>query len=172
MQHDPWQLEIERSRTSRRWAALGFVALFVAVLGAFYLFVEHYYGDDGVRVVGIVAGVLFLIILIIAIGYAVNAIAAGMNMRHHDNILRGLVAFQREDDRGEVARTVASGITGVLRSSNQLDSRLLTTANQIARQQTRYMLEAQQREEAARQVETERSWYEAPAASAFEDDWQ
>ena len=102
---------------SRRWATLGILVVVIGLLVALWWFVQSYYGDDGVRVVGIVAGIGLVFVAIIGLGFGVMAIATGLAQRHHDNVLRGLVDFQREDDRGEVARTVANGVAGVLKSA-------------------------------------------------------
>lgn len=155
--------DIEASLTSRRWATLGLALLAVLVAVLLWLFIDSYYGADGVRLVGIVLGIAILLVTIIGIGAGVMFVASSMAMRHHDNVLGGLVAFQREDDRGEVARTVASGVAGVLRSGNQLDSRVLTTANRLAMGQTQALLTAHRQDERQQQTQAEQDWYYVPA---------
>lgn len=155
--------DIEAARTSRRWATLGLSVLCVIVLVLIWLFVDSYYGADGVRLVGIILGIALLIAAIIGIGVGVMFVASGMTMRHHDNVLGGIVAFQREDDRGEVARTVASGVAGVLRSGNQLDRTVLTMAGRMAQGQTQAMLTAQRQDDRQQLAQAEQDWYQVPA---------
>ena len=165
--------DIEASLTSRRWATLGLALLAVLVAVLTWFFIDSYYGADGVRLVGIVLGLAVVIMLIVGLGVGVMFVASGMTMRHHDNVLSGLVAFQREDDRGEVARTVASGVAGVLRSGNQLDSRVLTTANRLAQGQTQALLTAHRQDERQQQTQAEQDWYHVPAQfdDASASDW-
>ena len=163
---------IKYAEASKRWALLGILVVAIGMLALLWWFVESYYGHDGVRVVGIVIGVLLLVLFVIGVGALVQFIATSLAQRHHDNVLRGLVAFQREDDRGEVARTVASGVAGVLRSGNQLDSRVLTLAGRLGQQQAQAMVRGQiadQQRLGQQQAEQQaQSWYDVPAQ--FEDD--
>jgi hypothetical protein len=165
--YDP-RVDMRRSDASVRWATLGLCMLGIIVMGLVWLFVETYYGADGVRVVGVVVGIGILVLMIIGVGYGVNAIATGLATRHHENILRGLVAFQREDDRGEVARTVANGVAGVLRSGNQLDRTTLQVAGRLAQQQTQALIAAQRRDDKQQATDAEVGWWNVPAT--FEDD--
>lgn len=118
-----------------RWAH---VALVLAVLGGLALVVwgiDHYFGVDGVRLSAVVAGIALIILFIVGLGVSVMFVASRMAMDHHDNVLRGLVAFQNADDRGEVARTVANGISGAMRSGNSLDRAVLQLAGRMAQGQ-------------------------------------
>lgn len=58
-------------------------------------------------------------------------------------MLNGLIQFQRADDYGEVARSVAAGMSGAIRSGNQVDARVLQIANQIAQHQQRQLTDSQ-----------------------------
>ena len=51
-----------------------------------------------------------MILFIVGLGFGVMWAASRLAMRHHDNVLQGIVDFQNADDRGEVARTVGSCI--------------------------------------------------------------
>ena len=73
-----------------------------------------------------------IVILVYALSVATAAIYGRMAMNHHDNVLSGLIAFQRADDYGEVARQVASGMSGAIRTGNQVDARVLQVANQLS----------------------------------------
>ena len=72
-----------------------------------------------------------------------SAVFGRQAMQHHDNVLNGLIQFQRADDYGEVARSVANGMSGVMRSGNSLDARVLQIANQIAKQQQTQLTDSQ-----------------------------
>jgi hypothetical protein len=161
-QYDP-EMHIEAARTQRRWVTLFLTVLVMGGLYAIYLFVRSYYGDDGVRVAGIVVGLFLVIGIIIGLGVGVMFIATAMTQRHHDNVLTGLVRFQAADDRGEVARTVAGGVAGVLKSGNQLDRTMLTMANRMAQGQLSAYQQAQRGQIAQQSAETQRSWYDVPA---------
>lgn len=140
------QHEINALRTSQRWATLLIVIVITAGVTALVWAVDRYFGGDGVRILLIAAGVAAVITTIYALSIATAAIYGRMAMRHHDNVLSGLIAFQRADDYGEVARQVAGGITNVMRSGNAVDSRVLTLANQIAQQQHRQLIDSQRQQ--------------------------
>ena len=169
--YDP-QEGIRYAEASKRWASLAILVVVIGLLVLLWWFVDSYFGADGVRVVAIVIGIALLVLFVIGVGYGVQAISTSLSQRHHDNVLRGLVAFQREDDRGEVARTVASGVAGVLRSGNQVDARVLTLAGRLGQQQAQAMVRGQiadQQRLAQQQTEQQaQSWYDVPAQ--FEDD--
>lgn len=160
---------IAYAQASRRWATLGILALIVGLLVAVWWFVQSYYGDDGVRITGIVLGLGIVIVAIIGLGVGVMAIATAMAQRHHDNVLSGLVDFQREDDRGEVARTVANGVAGVLKSGNQLDRTVLTMAGRMGQAQAQAIVRGQITDQQRQAQDAQASWYELPSAQ-FEDD--
>jgi Na+-transporting methylmalonyl-CoA/oxaloacetate decarboxylase gamma subunit len=167
MTDDRYRIEIEGLRTSNRWATLGIIFLLIAAAGALVWAVDRYFGADGVRVTFIGVGILLIILAIYAMAIGLSAVFGRQAIAHHNNILRGLIDFQRADDYGEVARQVAGGITGVIRSGNTLDSRVLTTANQLARQQTSAILAANQRQHTA---DIDANWYSIPAAATFDED--
>jgi hypothetical protein len=148
MKHDDSNLqhEINALRTSQRWATLLIVIVIVAGLTALVGAVDRYFGGDGVRILLIAAGVAAVIGVIYALSIVTAAIYGRMAMQHHDNVLSGLIAFQRADDYGEVARQVAGGITNVMRSGTNLDARVLTVANQIAQQQHRQLIDSQRQQ--------------------------
>lgn len=159
--------EMRVAEASKRWAILWIYLAVIGTLGLLWWFVQSYYGDDGVRVLGLVLGVLALVLIVIAVGWLVQATATGMAVRHHNNILTGLVRFQQADDRGEVARTVAAAYGGVLRSGNQVDAQVLRLAGQFGRQQAQALTQAQgaqQRQQAQLEAsEQERGWWSVPA---------
>jgi hypothetical protein len=95
----------------------------------------------GVAVFAIVAAIYLM-----AIG--VSAVFGRQAMAHHNNVLRGIIDFQRADDYGEVARSVATGISGAVRSGATLDARVLQVANQIARQQQAQIADSQRQQPA------------------------
>lgn len=128
------QHEINALRTSQRWATLGILVVVVAACGALVWTVDHYWGGDGVRVLLICAGLIAIVVLIYVMAIGVSAIFGRQAMAHHNNVLNGLIQFQRADDYGEVARSVAAGMSGAIRSGNQVDARVLQIANQIAQQ--------------------------------------
>lgn len=130
-----YRMEIERLRASNRWATLGILLLVVLALAGLLWVIERYFGGDGVRVFLIVAAVFAVVAAIYLMAIGVSAIFGYQAMAHHNNVLRGIIDFQRVDDYGEVARSVAQGISGAVRSGTALDARVLQVANQIARQQ-------------------------------------
>ena len=161
---------IKYAEASKRWANL---AILLAILGAcylLYLFVDRYYGDDGVRILGIVLFILGLVLIIVGIGALVQFIAYKMTISHHNNVLDGIVRFQEADDRGEIARTVAGGVAGVLRSGNQLDSKVLTIADRMARGQTSALVQAQRRDEQQQAQQIEQQFWTGMQPQFDEDD--
>jgi hypothetical protein len=166
------QHEVAALQTSNRWATLGIILIVLLAVAALLWVIDHYFGADGVRIFLIAAGVIAIVGIIYAMSIGVSAIYGGLAMRHHRDVLDGLVAFQRADDYGEVARTVAAGVGSVLRSGNTLDARILTTANQLARQQTQAMLSAhdqQERQQAAdATADADAAWYNVGAK--FDED--
>lgn len=159
---------IKYAEASKRWANL---AILLVVLGAcylLYLFVRSYYGDDGVRIFGVVLGVLGLVLIIVGIGALVQFIAYRMTMGHHENVLNGLVRFQEADDRGEIARTVAGGVAGVLKSGNQLDRTVLTMAGRLAQGQTSALLQDRRRDEQQQAQQAEQEFWQVQPQ--FDDD--
>lgn len=140
------QHELHALRTSQRWATLMIVLVIIGGGAALVWAVDHYFGAGGVRVLLVAGGFIAVVVLIYAMSIGVSAIYGRQAMAHHDNVLSGLIAFQRADDYGEVARQVAGGITGVMRSGNTLDSRVLTVANQLAKQQTQMLMDSQRQQ--------------------------
>jgi len=141
---DPWvQHEIIALRTSNRWATLGITLLLLLAAAALLWAIDHYFGGDGVRIFLIALGILSIVVVIYALSIGVSAVYGRQAMAHHDNVLSGLIQFQRADDYGEVARQVATGMSGAMRSGNTLDARVLTIANQIAKQQQAQLTDSQ-----------------------------
>lgn len=145
-----YQMELEGHRTSSRWATLGIMIVVLLAVAALVWAIDHYFGGDGVRVflVGVAIFAIVGTIYLMAIG--VSAVFGRQAMAHHNNVLRGIIDFQRADDYGEVARSVATGISGAVRSGATLDARVLQVANQIARQQQSQLAD-NQRQQAAPQ---------------------
>lgn len=140
------QHEINALRTSHRWATLGIVIVVLLALAGLGWAVDRYFGEGGVRVLLIAVGLLLILLIIYLMGIGVSAIFGRQAMQHHDNVLQGLIAFQRADDYGEVARQVASGMSGAMRSGNSLDARVLQVANQIAKQQHTQLMDGQRQQ--------------------------
>lgn len=162
---------IKYAEASKRWANLGILVVILGGCYLVYLFVRSYYGDDGVRIFGIVLGILGLVLIIVGIGTLVQFVAYRMTMAHHNNVLDGLNRFQESDDRGEVARTVATGVTGVLRSENTLDRQVLSMAGRLAQGQSTAIVQAQRSAQQAQQVDAEQQWYRVqPQFDEADDD--
>jgi len=171
-QHD-LQHEIAALRTSNRWALLGIISVCIMAVACLTWAVDHYFGADGVRIFFIACGIVALVVLIYVLAIGVSAVYGRIAMRHHDNVLQGLVAFQRADDYGEVARSVANNMGGVLRTNNTLDGRIVTLANQLARQQAQALIAADRNQQRQSSADAERDWYSAGGAQ-FDDalaDW-
>lgn len=135
-QNDDWgQHEREALRTSQRWATLGLTLVVVGALAALVWVVDRYFGGQGVRFLLIAAGIAAIVVGIYVMSIVTSAVYGRLAMQHHDNVLQGLIGFQRADDYGEIARSVASGMSGAIRSGNTLDGRVLQIANQLARHQ-------------------------------------
>ena len=166
-QHDI-QHEIVALQTSNRWATLGIVVVCILAIAGLTWAIDHYFGADGVRFWLIACGLLAVLGLLYLLSIGVSAVYGRMAMSHHDNVLQGLVAFQRADDYGEVARSVANNMGGVLRSGNSLDGRIATLANQLARQQTQALLTAERGTQRQIAADAERDWYN-PAGAQFDD---
>lgn len=164
------QHEIAALRTSNRWATLGIILICILAAAALIWAIDHYFGADGVRVFFIGLGIGSIVLAVYALSIGVSAVYGRQAMAHHNNVLRGIIDFQRADDYGEVARQVAGGITGVMRSGNSLDSRVLTTASQLARQQTQALLTANQQQQRQQAVEAEADWYNIPANAHFDEE--
>lgn len=162
---------IKYAEASKRWANLAILLVFMGACYLLYLFVRSYYGDDGVRIFGIVLGILGLVLIIVGIGALVQFIAYRMTMGHHENVLNGLVRFQEADDRGEIARTVAGGVAGVLKSGNQLDRQVLSMAGRLAQGQTTAITQAQRRDEQQQMQQAEQQFW-AVRPQFDEDDAQ
>lgn len=137
------QHEINALRTSYRWATLGIVVVILLALAGLGWAVDHYFGEGGVRVMLVAVGLVMLLAILYAMSIGVSAVFGRQAMQHHDNVLNGLIQFQRADDYGEVARSVANGMSGVMRSGNSLDARVLQIANQIAKQQQTQLTDSQ-----------------------------
>ncbi len=167
-QNNDLQHEIIALQTSNRWATLGIVVVCILAAALLTWAIDNYFGADGVRVFLIAAGIVAIVGIIYLLSIGVSAIYGRQAMAHHNNILEGMVAFQRADDYGEVARSVANNMGGVLRSGNSLDGRIVTLANQLARQQTQAMLTAERSNQRQLTADAQRDWYSVTGAQ-FDD---
>jgi len=143
------QHEINALRTSHHWATLGIAVVVLLALAGLGWATDHYFGPPGVRVLLVGAGLLTMLGIIFLMSISVSAVYGRQAQKHHDNVLQGLIAFQRADDYGEVARQVATGMSGAIRSGNQVDARVLQIANQIAQQQQRQLTDSQRTQASA-----------------------
>jgi hypothetical protein len=159
---------IKYAEASKRWATLGISIVALGGCYLLYLFTQSYFGDDGVRILAIVLGILGLVLIIVGIGALVQFIAYRLTMGHHETVLNGLVRFQEADDRGEIARTVAGGVAGVLKSGNQLDRTVLTMAGRLAQGQTSALLQDRRRDEQQQAQEAEQQFWQV--RPQFEED--
>ena len=167
--HDPdLQHEIAALRTSQRWATLGIVVVCILAAAGLGFAIDHYFGAGGMRIFLIAVGILATVVVIYLLSIGVSAVYGRQAMAHHNNILDGLVAFQRADDYGEVARSVANNMGGVLRSGNSLDGRIVGLANQLARQQVQALQAADRTQQRQLTADAERDWYN-PAGAQFDD---
>lgn len=148
MKHDDINLqhEIMALRTANRWATVAIVLIVLLAAGILVWAIQQYFGADGVRIFLLATGAAAIIGVIYALSILTAAIYGRMAMQHHDNVLRGIIDFQRADDYGEVARSVAAGMGGAIRSGTNLDARVLTVANQIAQQQHRQIIDSQRQQ--------------------------
>lgn len=126
------QHEIAALNTSNRWATLGIVIVVLLAIAALAWAIDHYFGSQGMRIFLIAAGIATIVLLICALSIATAAVYGRMAQSHHDNVLQGLIQFQRADDYGEVARQVAAGMSGAIRTGNQVDAKVLQVANQLS----------------------------------------
>lgn len=140
------QHEIAALHTSNRWATLGIVIVVLLALAGLGWAVDHYFGEGGVRVMLVAVGLLLALAILYLMAIGVSAVFGRQAMAHHDNVLQGLIAFQRADDYGEVARQVATGMSGAIRTGNQVDAQVLRVANQIAQQQHRHLSDSQRQQ--------------------------
>ena len=166
-QHD-LQHEIVALQTSNRWATLGIVVVCILAAALLTWAIDHYFGADGVRFWLVACGLIAVLAILYLLSIGVSAVYGRMAMTHHDNVLQGLVAYQRADDAGEVARSVANSMGGALRSGNTLDGRIVTLANQLARQQTQALLSAERGNQRQLTADAERDWYNVGGAQ-FDD---
>lgn len=140
------QHEINAHRTSQRWATLAIIIVSLLALAGLGWAVDRYFGAGGVRVLLVAAGLVALLAIFYLMSIGVSAVFGRQAIAHHDNVLQGLIQFQRADDYGEVARQVATGMSGAMRTGNQVDAQVLRVANQIAQQQHRQLIDAQRQQ--------------------------
>lgn len=146
MNEQELQREIEGLRATNRWAQLGILIVVVLALAGLLWAIDYYFGGDGVRVFLIGVAIFGIVGAIYLMAIGVSAVFGRQAMAHHNNVLRGIIDFQRADDYGEVARSVATGISGAVRSGTALDARVLQVANQIARQQQAQLMDSQRQQ--------------------------
>lgn len=113
------------------WAGVAGLVVLVGAGALLVWFVNAFFGATGVRIVAIVLGLMVVFAFIACLGFGMMWAASRLLMRHHDNVLQGLVDFQAADDRGEVVRALANS----QRTGNQLEGKILTLAGQLGRQQ-------------------------------------
>jgi uncharacterized protein YeaC (DUF1315 family) len=173
-----WDTYSAAEETARSRSQLAIVLIMIVALAGLwmlYWFVSTYYGDDGVRLVGIVFGIALIITAIIGLGVFVMWVSTALTQKHHNNVLQGLVRFQESDDRGEVARTVASGVAGVMRSGNQVDTRMLAIADRLSRERQQALqqqFEAQRRiDDQQRTAQEDRQWVDSSAEGQANWEW-
>jgi hypothetical protein len=140
------QHEIAALHTSNRWATLGIVIVILLALAGLGWAIDHYFGEGGVRVMLVAVGLTALLAILYLMAIGVSAVFGRQAMAHHDNVLQGLIAFQRADDYGEVARQVATGMSGAIRTGNSLDARVLQVANQLSQAQNRQLIDSQRQQ--------------------------
>ena len=136
--YDP-RADLKYAEASKRWAALAILLVAVGIVVGLWFFVQTYYGDDGVRLLGVVLGILGIVLIIIGIGFAINAITAGLFMRLYLGVLNGLVRHEEADDRGEIARS----LVGVAKVSKQMERDVLRSGLQLGRQYGNAIVQAQ-----------------------------
>jgi hypothetical protein len=156
---------IAYAAASRRWAAVAIFMLAVLLLVLLWWFVKAYWGDDGVRLVAILLGLFTLAAGIIGLGAGTFAVTYRLTAGHHDNVLNGLVRFQEADDRGEIARTVAGGVAGVLRSDSQLDRKVLDWAGRLGTGQAQAIIAGQLPDK----QQAQQDWYGSVQSAQFEE---
>jgi len=156
--YDP-RTDYEYAQASKRWATLAILIVSVGIVAGIWWFTLTYYGEDGVRVLGIVLAILALIGVVIGIGFAINAITAGLFMRMFLGILNGLVRHEEADDRGEIARS----LVGVAKVSKQMERDVLRGSIQLGRQQAAAIIQAQRGQDRQQVADQQRAWFDAPA---------
>jgi hypothetical protein len=170
-QHDiDMQHEIAGLHTANLWAKVALTLLAIVATAALIWMIDYYFGADGVRTFLIVVGIVSIVAIIYFLAIGVSAIFGRQAMAHHNNVLNGLIAFQRADDYGEVARSVATGMTGVIRSENQVEGRLLTLADRMARSQHQLTSAQQRQADADAATTAEANWYTIPATATFDEE--
>lgn len=133
-------------RQSHAWARVALALIAVLAAAGIGWAVHVYFGPPGVRVLLVGVGLIGVVVIIYALSIAVSAVYGRQAMQHHNNVLEGLIAFQRADDYGEVARQVATGMSGAIRSGTNLDATVLRVANQLAQHQQRQLTDGQRAE--------------------------
>lgn len=88
---------------------------------------------DAVRVMLVAVGLVTLLAILYLMSIGVSAV----------------FGFQRADDYGEVARQVASGMSGAIRTGNQVDARVLQVANQLSSYRQAQLTDSQRSQPAA-----------------------
>lgn len=133
------RVDLEYAAASKRWATVGILIVsLVAVIGVWF-FTETYYGADGVRVLGIGIAIVAIVVIVVGIGFAINAVTAGLFMRLFIGVLNGLVRHEEADDRGEIARS----LVGVAKVSKQMERDVLRGSIQMGRQYGNAIVQAQ-----------------------------
>lgn len=170
-QHDlDMQREIAGVATANLWAKVALTLLAILATAALIWMIDHYFGAEGVRVFLIAVGIIAIVAIIYFLAIGVSAVFGRQAMAHHNNVLQGLIAFQRADDYGEVARSVANGMSGVIRSGNTVEARLLTMADRMARSQHQLAAADQRQAAAAAAADSEAAWYTIPAEAKFDEE--
>lgn len=123
------------SRGGVRWATVAMTIICIVVAGAFIGAAWYFWGEDGAKVALIVTAIVLLWLLYHAQHMGTVRTVSSI---YHD-ASQNLIDFQAADDRGEIARTAVKLIT----SGNQLDSRVLGLAGNLAKGQARAMIAQQ-----------------------------
>lgn len=159
------QREITGVQTANLWAKVALFLLTILATAGVIWTIDYYFDAAGVRIFLIAVGIIAIVAIIYFLAIGVSAVFGRQAMAHHNNVLQGLIAFQRADDYGEVARAVANGMSGVIRSGNTVEARLLTMADRIARSQNQ-LADTQQRQATA---DNDTNWYAIPADAHFDE---
>lgn len=119
-----------------RWPTIAMTIICIVVAGAMFAGAWYFWDETGAQI----ALVVIALLLIWFINHAMNMSTVRMVSGIYRDATNILVDFQAADDRGEIARTAVN----LIRTGNQLDGRVMTLAGNLAKQQTRALLTANQ----------------------------
>ena len=69
------------TETRSKWAPVALTTLFLLAAGMLVLFVDRYFGGDGVRLVVVVFGIMVLILFTVGFGFGVMWLASRLASR-------------------------------------------------------------------------------------------